>query len=55
MKIQISDKEQNRIKSATEYDTQQGCTVTTENLEIGDYIFSNNEDNVVFLFLHIII
>jgi ERCC4-type nuclease len=47
MKIQISDKEQNRIKSATEYYTQQGCTVTTENLEIGDYIFN---DQVVFEF-----
>jgi ERCC4-type nuclease len=47
MKIQISDKEQNRIKSATEYYTQQGCTVTTENLEIGDYIFN---DQVCFEF-----
>ena len=41
MKIQISDKEQSRIKTATEYYKQQGHEVTTENLEIGDYIFNN--------------
>ena len=47
MKIQISDKEQSRIKTATEYYKQQGHEVTTENLEIGDYIFDNK---VVFEF-----
>ncbi len=47
MKVQISDKEQSRIKTATDYYTRQGCTVTTENLEIGDYIF---DDKVVFEF-----
>ena len=47
MKIQISDKEQNRIQTATEYYTRQGHQVTTENLEIGDYIF---DDKVVFEF-----
>ena len=47
MLVQISDKEQNRIKSATEYYTQQGCEVEVTNLEIGDYIFDHQ---VVFEF-----
>jgi len=47
MKIQISDKEQNRIKSATEYYHKQGHEVEVCNLEIGDYIFQNQ---VVFEF-----
>lgn len=47
MKLQISDKEQNRIKTATEYYTQQGLEVEVRNLEIGDYIFN---DKVVFEF-----
>lgn len=50
MLVQISDKEQDRIKSATEYYQQQGLTVEVSNLEIGDYIFSNDEDSVVFEF-----
>jgi len=41
MKIQISDKEQSRIKSASDYYTRQGHEVTVTNLEIGDYIFNN--------------
>lgn len=47
MKLQISDKEQNRITTATEYYTQQGLDVELSNLEIGDYIFN---DKVVFEF-----
>jgi len=47
MNIQISDKEQSRIKSAQEYYTNQGHEVTVDNLEIGDYIF---DDKVVFEF-----
>jgi Fanconi anemia group M protein len=47
MKIQISDKEQSRIKSASDYYTRQGHEVTVTNLEIGDYIFNNK---VVFEF-----
>lgn len=50
MLVQISDKEQDRIKSATEYYQQQGLTVEVSNLEIGDYVFSNDEDSVVFEF-----
>ena len=47
MNIQISDKEQSRIKSAKEYYTNQGHEVEVTNLEIGDYIF---QDQVVFEF-----
>ena len=47
MKVQISDKEQSRIKSATAYYEQQGCEVEVTNLQIGDYIFN---DKVVFEF-----
>ena len=50
MLVQISDKEQDRIKSASDYYHEQGLTVEVSNLEIGDYIFSNNEDRVVFEF-----
>ena len=50
MLVQISDKEQDRIKSATEYYQQQGLTVEVSNLEIGDYVFSTDEDSVVFEF-----
>jgi ERCC4-type nuclease len=47
MQIQISDKEQTRIKTAKEYYLKQGHQVSVENLEIGDYIFDNK---VVFEF-----
>ena len=47
MKVQISDKEQNRIQTATEYYTKQGHEVEVTNLEIGDYIFN---EQVVFEF-----
>ena len=47
MQVQISDKEQNRIKTATDYYTRQGCEVTVSNLPIGDYIFN---EQVVFEF-----
>lgn len=47
MKIQIDNREQNRIKSATEYYKKQGLEVEVTELEIGDYIFDNK---VVFEF-----
>jgi len=47
MLVQISDKEQSRIKTATKYYKQQKCEVEVCNLEIGDYIFDNK---VVFEF-----
>lgn len=47
MLVQISDKEQSRIQSATEYYESQGLDVEVCNLEIGDYIFDHQ---VVFEF-----
>jgi ERCC4-type nuclease len=47
MLIQISDKEQSRIKTASDYYTRQGHEVQVCNLEIGDYIF---DGKVVFEF-----
>jgi len=47
MKVQISDKEQSRIKTASDYYTRQGHEVEVTNLEIGDYIFN---EQVVFEF-----
>lgn len=41
MKVQISDKEQSRIQSATKYYTDQGLEVEVCNLHIGDYLFDN--------------
>ena len=50
MKVQISDKEQSRIKTAKAYFEGQGCTVEVTNLEIGDYIFDDGQDQCVFEF-----
>ena len=47
MLVQISDKEQSRIKSAKTYYKEQGLDVEICNLEIGDYIFDHQ---VVFEF-----
>ena len=41
MLVKISDKEQSRIKTATQYYTEQGHTVEVTNLPIGDYLFDN--------------
>ena len=41
MKVQISDKEQNRIKQAEEYFTSLGCETEVTNLQYGDYVFDN--------------
>jgi ERCC4-type nuclease len=41
MKVQISDKEQKRIKQATQYFTSLGCETEVTNLQYGDYIFNN--------------
>ena len=47
MLVQISDKEQKRIKTATQYYKEQNLDVEICNLEIGDYIFDHQ---VVFEF-----
>jgi len=50
MKVQIDVREKDRIKSATQYYEEQGLEVTVEELEIGDYIFSDGNNEVVFEF-----
>ena len=50
MLVQISDKEQDRIKSASDYYREQGLTVEVSNLEIGDYLFTDGTESVVFEF-----
>jgi ERCC4-type nuclease len=41
MKVQISDKEQNRIKQAEQYFQSLGCETEITNLKYGDYIFND--------------
>ena len=48
--VKIDNREQDRIKSATEYYQQQGLTVSVEELEIGDYIFTDGNESVAFEF-----
>ena len=50
MQITIDSREQTRIKSATKYFKEQGLEVTVEELEIGDYIFSDGKNEVCFEF-----
>lgn len=41
MKVQISDKEQNRIPQAEKYFQSLGCETEVTNLQYGDYVFDN--------------
>ena len=50
LSVTIDTREQNRIQSATRYYESQGLDVTVEELPIGDYIFTNETDSVVFEF-----
>ena len=50
MKVTIDSREQSRIESAKQYYTKQGLDVEVAELPIGDYIFTNNNDSVVFEF-----
>ena len=50
MLVKIDSREQTRIKSATNYFKEQGLEVTVEELEIGDYIFSDGKNEVCFEF-----
>jgi ERCC4-type nuclease len=50
MKVTIDSRETNRIQSATTYFKEQGLNVTVEELPIGDYIFTNGKEEVVFEF-----
>lgn len=48
MKVYIDSREQSRIEKAKQYYTKQGLTVETVELPIGDYIFTNGNESVVF-------
>ena len=48
LKVTIDTREQNRIKTATEYYKGQGVEVNVEELPIGDYIFTDGKNEVVF-------
>ncbi len=50
MKITIDSREQSRIQTATDYYTNQGLEVEIAELPIGDYLFSNDNGEVVFEF-----
>ena len=50
LQVQIDSREQDRIKSATEYYKSQGLEVEIAELPIGDYIFTDGHDEVVFEF-----
>jgi ERCC4-type nuclease len=50
MKVTIDSRETNRIQSASKYFKEQGLEVSVEELPIGDYIFSNGKEEVVFEF-----
>ena len=48
MQVMIDSREQSRVKSATNYYTKQGLTVSVEELPVGDYIFTDGNNEVVF-------
>ena len=50
MLVKIDTREKDRIKSATQYYKEQGLDVSVEELEIGDYIFTDGTNEVVFEF-----
>lgn len=50
LKCYIDNREQNRIKSASFYYRKQGLEVEVSELEIGDYIFTDGEHDIVFEF-----
>ena len=50
MHLKIDHREHDRSESATEYYQQQGLTVETVELPVGDYLFTDGTDEVVFEF-----
>ena len=50
MKVFIDSREQSRIKQASEYYAKHGLTVEVQELPIGDYLFTDGNDEVVFEF-----
>ena len=50
MQVKIDTREQSRIKQAKKYYAEQGLEVSVEELPIGDYIFTDGKEEVVFEF-----
>lgn len=50
MLVQIDSREKDRRDSATKYFEEQGLTVEIKELSIGDYIFTDGKNSVVFEF-----
>ena len=50
MKVTIDTREKERIQSATAYFKSQGLEVEVTELEVGDYIFTDSNNSVVFEF-----
>lgn len=48
--VQIDSREQSRIQTAKKYYEEQALTVKVIELEIGDYIFTDGKDSVIFEF-----
>ena len=48
MHLKIDHREHDRSESATEYYKKQGLTVETVELPVGDYLFTDGKDSVVF-------
>lgn len=48
MKVVIDSRETRRIETATEFYEKKGLDVSVEELPVGDYVFSNGENEVVF-------
>ena len=53
LKIQIDAREQDRVKSASKYFTEQGLEVEIQELPVGDYIFTDGTNDVCFEFKEI--
>lgn len=50
MRVFIDHREQDRVKSATKYFTEQGLEVEVQELPVGDYIFTDGTNEVCFEF-----
>ena len=50
LSVTIDSREQDRIRSSSQYYKEQGLEVSVEELQVGDYIFSDGKDKVVFEF-----
>lgn len=48
MRVFIDHREQDRVKSATKYFTEQGLEVEVQELPVGDYIFTDGTNEVAF-------